>query len=194
LKSGGAPAGNIISKAELALFCKVSRAAVSKALREMRLVETARGKIDIRRKVNRLFIALHLQKQEEPPDPAPTRKPVFTVHVDKAGKGPLGGNGKGKLPLPIQKLIAEIELRREQVQTHRLKRLRTLDRLMDRQAVEQGLARFNAELEVRLLDLPRRIGPRLTALAKTGDEAGLISTLEDELTVALRQVKERAII
>ena len=191
MEAGKVRAKVIFTKTEFAVTCGISLSAVSHALSQGRLVATSKGNIDIRRKVNRLFLEMHLQEKPHAPDPAPV-SPKPSIHVEKPGSKPSGGNGQG-ITLNIRRLLAEICLKEEQAETHRQRRLERMGSLVQRTIVEQRLAVLGNEIKSRLLDLPARIFPQIAALVKSGRDEEALRCFEHEISEAIQRIKEKAI-
>ncbi len=179
----------VLSRAEFAKLCGISKPAVTKAEKTGRVV-VENGRIDTDHEVNALFMEKLRQR----------RVIKAALKAQEEGRGAAGGapEPSGAAPSPIsvagKKVQLDAEYRLEQILTLRLKRLRAVGRLLDRTEVERSLARFNAELEIRLLDLPRRLLPRLAALVKSGQEEEALRALEDEVSSALEHAKGAAVI
>ena len=169
----------LLSFTEFAKLAAVSKPAITKAKRAGSVV-VKNGKVDTENPANSLYL-----------------KRVRNRKVEKViglAQGTLEHpvEASGSVGLIQQKLKLEVAFRYEQIINLRLKRLRVLERLLDAVQVKQHLARFNADLEIHLMDLPRRIAPRLFALAKSGQETEAIQFFEEEIGIAIKNAKEAA--
>lgn len=129
------------------------------------------------------------KKQREPklPDPGedlPDDPPDLPDTPD------LPATAEGIGSLSIEKIKAEIKYKTEAAEAYRIKRLERLGLLVEREHVRQTLGRFNAELRIRLLEMPGTITPRLIAMARAGAaEHEVIGILEDEIAKAVDNAK-----
>lgn len=102
----------------------------------------------------------------------------------------LPATAEGIGSLSIEKIKAEIKYKTEAAEAYRIKRLERLGLLVEREHVRQTLGRFNAELRIRLLEMPVTITPRLIAMARAGAaEHEVIGILEDEIAKAVDNAK-----
>lgn len=170
----------LLSSAEFAKLAAVSKPAITKA-KKVGHVIVENGKIDTENAVNILYLKRDRDKKVE--------AIISAARGTSERPADIGGNGLGLLH---QKLKLEVAFRYEQILNLRSKRLKDIGRLLDRDLVEQALAKFNVELEIHLMDLPRRIGPRLFALAKSDKEDEVVQALEDEICIAIKRAKEAA--
>lgn len=123
-------------------------------------------------------------KLPEPGEDLPDDPPDLPDTPDLQGAGESIGE------LSIEKIKAEIKYKTEAAEAYRIKRLERLGLLVEREHVRQTLGRFNAELRIRLLEMPGTITPRLIALARAGAaEHEVIGILEDEIARAVDNAK-----
>lgn len=197
----------IVTKTAFAALAGVTKGAVNLALHRTPaiLVETADGRMDTADPVNAAYLERKKAKGEaklgrgRPPGPsrksvpapakkaAPPKAPIPPRAPDHASEIPDieepdddGPDNSGALY--IRKLKAEIRFKHEAAEAHRLRRLERMGLLVEREEVRKVIGAFNAELRIRLLELPQAIAPRLLALAKSGAaEHELIALLEDEI-------------
>jgi hypothetical protein len=100
---------------------------------------------------------------------------------------------KEEQPLQIQKVMAEVRLKDEQADLIAQRRAREMGLLVEREVVQQMMSAFGVELKVRLLDLPRRIAPRVHAVVKAdGGPRAVEEILDREVADALKHAKEKA--
>lgn len=166
-----------LTQAAFARACSVSRMAISKAARSGRVVvDPVTGLIDPARAENAAFFELHAAPASQPaPKSSPGKPSGRTRSATSTEK-----------PLTLQKLEAEVTLRREQGRMVGLKRRVHSRELLERRVVQQLLDRFGSELKIHLVDLPRRIGAQVLALAQsTADPAEIEDLLEREIADAL---------
>lgn len=131
-----------------------------------------------------------LPKEAQPTPPAATPSPGPRV-IDEVKLPKTRGARASDGGLYVKKLEAEIRYRNEQADAVLQKRLERLGELIERGIVRRVLGKLGAALKLRLLDMPRRIAPRLQAMTKSGmGEADLIAFMEAETAALLREVKE----
>lgn len=170
----------LLNSAEFAKLAAVSKPAITKAKKAGRVI-VRNGKVDTENTVN----VLYLQQVR-------SRKAEKVIGLVQGAPKQLEGGGGSEGGLVHQKLKLEVAHRYEQIINLRLKRLKNVERLLDRVIVEQALIKFNVELEIHLMDLPRRIAPRLFALVKSDKEREAIQIFEDEIGTAIKRAKEGA--
>ena len=195
-----------ISKVAFAALAGVSRAAITQGIKATPplIIETPEGQVDTADPLNAAYLERKKAKGEaklgrgRPPGPsrktapapakkaAPAKAPAPRApdpapeipdieEPDDEGRDDSGG-------LYIRKLKAEIRFKHEAAEAHRMRRLERMGLLVEREEVRKVIGAFNAELRIRLLELPQAIAPRLLALAKSGAaEHELIALLEDEI-------------
>ena len=170
----------LLNCAEFAKLAAVSKPAITKAKKAGRVI-VKNGKVDTENAVN----ILYLQRVRG-------RKAEKVIGLSRgAPKRPEGGGGS-EGSLVHQKLKLEVAFRYEQIINLRLRRLKNVERLLDRVIVEQALVKFNVELEIHLMDMPRRIAPRLFALVKSDKAQEALQLFEDEIGTAIKRAKEGA--
>lgn len=190
-----------LNKATWAKRYGVSRAAVTLAVKSGALVEDNLGYIDDGDKANVAWLARRTKPDPKPkpprepkpkkPKPAPPLPPPPKIFDDmeplllddSADTDDLG-------ILTVQKMQAEIRYKQEAAEAYRVKRLATLGVLVEKEHVRQVLGKFNAEMRIRLLELPGTIAPRLLALIQAGEtEHGIAKILEHEIEAAILAAK-----
>lgn len=92
--------------------------------------------------------------------------------------------------LQNQKDYEDIQLKRERRRLLVVQRAERLGLLVERSIVEQKLAALGAELNVRLLQLPRRISPQIVALVEAGKGGQVEQLLERELSDVIKRAKK----
>ena len=96
-------------------------------------------------------------------------------------------------PLAIQNMLSGMRLKDEQADLIAQRRAREMGLLVEREAVQQMMAAFGVELKIRLLDMPRRIAPRIHAIVKAhGGPRAVEEILDREIADALKHAKEKA--
>lgn len=129
------------------------------------------------------------KEQDAMPAPLPidADTPAPPVEDDDEGQGQ-GLESLGLLS--IEKIMAEIRYKHEAAEAYRIKRLASLGLLVEREQVRQVIGKFNAELRVRLLEMPGTITPRLVAMARSGtSDHEIARLLEDEIARAIESAK-----
>jgi len=169
----------LLNFTEFAKLAAVSKPAITKAKKAGGVI-VKNGKVDTENPVNILYLKRVRNRKVE--------KVIGLAQGTLERPGETGGS----VGLIQQKLKLEVALRYEQIVNLRLKRLQTVRRLLDQSLVKQQLARFNADLEIHLMDLPRRICPRLFALVKSDQETEAIQVFEEEIGIAIKRAKEAA--
>ena len=92
----------------------------------------------------------------------------------------------------MKRLRADTELKLEQAATHRQRRLERLGVLVEKELMDRRHAILGQEVKTRLLDLPARIFPQLSAFVKSGREEEALSLFEKEIGEAIERIKEKA--
>jgi len=201
----------IVTKTAFAALAGVTKGAVNLALHRTPaiLVETADGRMDTADPVNAAYLerkkAKAAEKKGRGRPPGPSRNATHKGSPAKAVPIPRAPDHVPEIPdteepdddgpdnsgaLYIRKLKAEIRFKHEAAEAHRLRRLERMGLLVEREEVRKVIGAFNAELRIRLLELPQAIAPRLLALAKSGAaEHELIALLEDEIARAVDGAK-----
>lgn len=151
-------------------------------------------------------------KTGSPEKPKPTRQTTGNKTKDKSPRKaktiqPRAAEQQIVVPIPAYPAEAEAELynfaalqdqkdredillkraRREMLVVQKAERLGLL---VEKVIVEQKLAALGADLNVRLLQLPRRIGPQLCALVEAGKGDRVEQTLERELSDVIKRAKK----
>lgn len=179
----------LLSRREFAARAGVSHQSISKAIKTGKLTLGADGLLDTNDPANRRYLrAEHVYSRAAKTGAAAKKKadPVKHGHGKRKEKCDDGKYG--------QKLDAEIRLKHEQADFHAIRKAERLGLLIETSIVEQKLSVLGAELRIRLLELPARVGPRLWAIAKQSDSPhALIEALEDEISDAVKKVKDAAI-
>lgn len=178
----------LLSRREFAARAGVSHQSVSKAIKTGKLSEVD-GRLDTNDAANRRYLrAEHVYSRAAKAGAAARKKAAPVEHGKKKGKKKTDDEKYGR------KLDAEIRLKHEQADFHAIRKAERLGLLVEASIVEQKLSVLGAELRIRLLELPARIGPRLWAIAKQSDSPhALIQALEDEISDAVKKVKDATI-
>lgn len=202
-----------LNKSTFAKIHKVSRAAITLAVKSGALVEDAGGFIDDSQESNAAWIARRrggkapASSKEKPtekktkakPEAAKKERPakvaapeieqdadIDEIEDEQEGAGDYEEMGL----LSIQKLRAEIRFKGEQADTALQKRLERLDQLVDRELVSRAFAKIGQELKTRFIEMPQRAAAAISALARSGSsEIEIQKYLEDEISRALQAVK-----
>ena len=203
----------IVNKTTFAKLAGISRATATLGVQRGTLAGTADGYIDTEHPTN----AAYLERKRDGVKP---KKPPVTKPKPLAEKqAPKPPRERKSAPLPdpsadlpddppdlpdtpdtpedenigmlsIEKIKAEIKYKTEAAEAYRIKRLERLGLLVEREHVRQTLGRFNAELRIRLLEMPGTIAPRLVAMARSGSqEHEIAAALEDEIAKAIDHAK-----
>lgn len=178
-----------LSQREFAARAGVSSTAIGKARKTGKVIRGDDNLYDTNHPLNRRYLRAEHVYSRAAKAGAAARK-----NADSREHGPGKQKKKsddGKYGL---KLDAEIRLKHEQADFHALRKAERLGLLVETSIIEQKLSVLGAELRIRLLELPARIGPRLWAIAKQSDSPhALIEALEDEISDSVKKVKDAAV-
>lgn len=197
----------VLNKSTFAKLNKVSRAAITLAVKSGALIENDHGMIDDQNQVNVLWLERRTVKKTKKEKPAKTptvekpkkipeqKKEVETlddVDIDELPDDEMSFDDMGALS--ITKLKAEIRFKTEQSDTALQKRLERLGQLIEREQVERAMGNLGAELKLRLLELPARITPAICAMVRSGTIDNEIQKyFEAEISQAIQEIKKRTI-
>ena len=191
MKSGKAPAKNIVSKSEYARICGVSLSAVSKALAQGRTVATTKGGIDLRRKINKYFLASHMHPEKKE-----------NVPGDELGLPPKKPGADKSIQMFLSRPVVEIRKKILECEKLELQNARTRNELIPTETARRTVADLGEVLRTSLLYLPRRSAAHVLALAQSGAEghkveeylAGEVQkAVSDFKTAAVRRLEEHLV-
>lgn len=157
-----------MTKKDFAQLCGVAPAAITYAVRRSLVVVDDDGGIDPAHPVNAAYLRRHA-------------KGVRSQQPSQHGRDE---------DLETQRLRAEVRLKEEQAAYHAVRRLEKIGQLVERRMVEQFIAQISAEIQTKLLTLPRRLVSQVYALAKSGDEHEVEEYLSREIESSLRGIKQ----
>lgn len=180
----------ILNRATFAKKHGVSRAAVTKAVERGLLNSRDDGAIDEADQINKKWINNQKAKKMKPQQEAEKIPAPFEGLPDIESDPPDVDSLEDIGALQAEKMRAEIRLKREQEQAYRIKRLQEMGILVEREEVRKTLGRFNAELRIRLLELPGTISARIVSGIKTGqNEHDIEVLLSNEIGRAIDAAK-----
>lgn len=182
-----------LTSAAFARAAKVSRPAVTQAVRRGKLVVDA-GLIDTDNPRNAAYLASSGGNRK------PTRPPRRPPPAPPAAAPGAAAPPPDSAPLPEidfgqigPKERAEIRRINAQARASEAKLAREAGRVIERSRVQAALGRFGAALQDRLLTLGTRLGPKLEAVFDTGGRSAEIkATIDAEMADAIRAMKEAA--
>jgi hypothetical protein len=200
----------IVNKVTFADMAGVGKASVTLSVQRGKLVETADGYIDTESPVNAAYLAK--RKAGAAKESTPNQKPANKTTAKKRERKPrkevttkLDGLDGVELPDPdldvpddgdeggvdqLSKLAVDIRLKRAQARRHELKFEQDKGSLIPVESVERAAAKVGAEIKIRLQDLPRRITPRIMAMARSGaDDKEVQAALEREIDDGIDAVR-----
>jgi hypothetical protein len=198
----------IVNKIQFADLAGVGKASVTLSVQRGKLVQTPEGYIDTANPVNAEYLdkrkaKLPPDQQNKPLKKPRVKKPVTTTKLEKiddielpapdvdipdeiAGDAPTDEHQ----PDQLDKLAADIRLKKAQALRHELKYEQDKGLLIPLESVERAASKVGAELKIRLQDLPRRLAPRILAMARSGaDDRSLQAMLEAEIDDGLESVR-----
>jgi len=203
----------IVNKITFAGIAGVGKSSVTLSVQRGNLVATSDGFIDTENPVN----AAYLEKRKGKTDnskavPAKEkRKPRKSAELGgdklraKAAKAvstrleTLDGVDLPVDDLPdvgfdepdaMDKLSVDIRLKTAQARRHELKFEQDKGNLIPVESVERAAAKVGSEIKIRLQDLPRRIAPRILAMARSGaDDKEVQTALEREIDDGIEGIR-----
>lgn len=193
----------IVNKITFADMAGVGKASVTLSVQRGKLVETADGYIDTDNQVNKSY----LDKRRASAAPAEQNKPLKKPRKPKAKKThtttTLPTIESLELPDPdvelpndddipdqLTKLAVDVRLKMAQAKRHELKYEQDKGLLIPVESVERAASKVGAEIKIRLQDLPRRIVPRILAMAVSGaTEREVQDVLEREIDDGIEAVR-----
>jgi hypothetical protein len=200
----------IVNRLTFADMAGVSRALVTQSIKRGALVALADGNLNTVDPVNAAYLGKRKKIKGAPAEEkkprakkAPAKKPEpkkkkekVTTRIESLDGldipvDPVGDFDDVDEPQDqLAKISVDIRLKKAQAKRHELKYEQDKGNLIPVEVVERTAARFSSELKIRLQDLPTRIAPRLSALAKSGaEDVELIRAMESEIDSALESLR-----
>jgi hypothetical protein len=170
-----------LSRDDFAAKCKVSKMAISKAVRRGALIEDDQGRINTADPVNRAYLQA---------DHAVMKR---AKAKGKAARG-RGARSEAAADIMAEKTIQQTRQYKSNADWAIQRRAKDLELLVERAEVERRFAVFGSELKIRLLDLPRRLSVHLYSLARSEGSTPMAieGLLGKELSDAIAACKEKA--
>jgi len=205
----------IVNKTTFANMAGISQAMVTLGIKREKLVTTEDGNLDTDAPLNAIYLAKRRQKGKAPPvvgvrKPKPRAKPlpvVATKPEPTHSRHPVAVRPEGIDALTLDdpdlpdapddegvfdqldKIAAEIRYKNIMTKRNELKFEQDKGRVIQTELIERMAAKLNNEIRSRLQDLPRRITPRLMAMARSGsDDREIQAALEREIDDGLEAV------
>jgi hypothetical protein len=208
----------IVAKSAFAEMAGVDPSTISQSIRRGKIEQTADHLIDTEAPLNMIYMATRKQKGGAPavvnfrkkraPKPTPlvvggdALRPARIREAKAAAKTTLehldgtdlplddiGDEDPGEVYDQLDKIKASVRLQTAQARRHELKFEQDKGNVLLVEIFERRAAKLNTELKTRFQDLPRRIIPRLCAMARTGtDDKEAQLVLEREIDDGLEAV------
>lgn len=199
----------IVNKITFADMAGVGKASVTLSVQRGKLIETQDGYIDTENQTNATYLANRRKKAKPEDQNKPLKKPrrkkekpasTTTIEAldgvdlpvdDLTEDESMIAASESDSPDMITKLAVEIRLKKAQARRHELKYEHDKGLLCPVELVERAAAKVGSEMKIRLQDLPRRITPRILAMARSGAEAQEIQeTLEREIDDGIEAISQ----
>ena len=173
----------IVNKSTFADMCGVNKSTLTNNKSLIQLNE--QGLVDTEHPKNKAYFQKHQDKANE----------AFSGRMEKLDglDIPMEGavNLDGEQLDQLDKIAVEVRLKLAQAKRHELKYEQDKGNLLTVEAVQQAAAKVGAEIKIRLQSMPRRITPRLVAMAKSGSEDQEIrEMLEREIDDAIECIRK----
>lgn len=203
----------LVSKSAFARLCGVSPAAITQAIARGDVVVGEFDKIDPDHPINKAYLAGKLRGERRGP-PAPSKAPAKIKAKPKAkkpkrirrGRPPdvvrTNGNGSAEAIDEVLRKLGDTKQRKAEADIRRVDAVatrtnvdtaKTMERLIERDIMQQYAGALGAELKIQLVQLPKTITPQIVALVKSGaDQVEIVKDLEDQIADAIRRSKEAA--
>lgn len=205
----------IVNRITFADMAGVSRPCVTLSVNRGKLVSLPDGNLDTDEPINAIYLAKRRQKGKTPPvvgvrKPKPRAKPlpvVVTKPEPTHSRHPVAVRPEGIDALTLDdpdlpdapdgegvfdqldKIAAEVRYKNIMTKRNELKFEQDKGRVIQTELIERMAAKLNNEIKSRLQDLPRRITPRLMAMARSGsDDTEIQHALEREIDDGLEAV------
>jgi len=210
----------MLTSAQFARLASVSRAAVCKGIKDGRIIETPQKLIDETDPKNVEYISNKtisknaiLPKSEPQKKHAETKARIEKKPAEKPRENQIPKSKKAKttldhmdgLELPtdgiddddikypdaLDKLNVDIRLKKAQAMRHELKFYQDKKELVDISEVRKIAQKIQVEIKSRIQDMPKRISPRIVALAESGNGAKIIEIeLQKEIDEAIESIRK----
>ena len=200
----------IVNKVTFAELAGIGKAGVTLTVQRGKLIETQDGYIDTEHPTNAAYLAKRREKAgpQMAGKPLKKKRPVPKKPQETTTKlaaiDPIDLPEPDDIELPdeqteqprddrpdqLDKIAVELRLKTAQAKRHELKYDQDSGLLIPIESVERAAAKVGAELKIRLQDLPRRITPRILAMARSGsDDREVQAALEREIDEAIESVR-----
>lgn len=192
-----------VTKTAFAEMAGIDQSTVTMSIRRGKLVATPEGFIDTEDPVNTIYMARRKQKGaipsvvtfRKPKRQAKRKEPVASVAqkpealdaIDLRDPDIERPESEGDVFDQLDKVAAEVKYKNIMTKRNELKYAQDKKELVPWELVDRMNARAKNELKSRIQDLPRRMTPRLAAMARSGsDDREIQSALEREIDDALQ--------
>lgn len=201
---------NVVTKAEFAKLLKVSRAAVTNATKRGTLPETDGG-IDVDNAKVKAYIKKHSlgadgygREQKKARSAKSRSKPSGQKNNNHRSSAGNGSSVPAVASTPafgaavedqddedvLNKILAEIRWKQTQIQLNTVRIGREMGILVHRDVIAKKYAALDGELRTRILDIPKRVTPKLMAMVRSGaTEQEIVEYLNGEISDGIRAAK-----
>jgi hypothetical protein len=167
-----------LSRVQFAAKCGVSKMAISYAVRAGKVIEDDKGKVDTASPLNRAFLQAD-----------------HTAMKRAKAKGRAEGRGsvsKKRADLWERNIRAQIAEREARTAKLDVERAKLLGMLVERRMMLASFAAFGAEWKPQLLDMPKRLIPRIYDMFRAGkSEQEAVQYAEKEVFGATQALKNK---
>jgi hypothetical protein len=205
----------IYSLADFARIAKVSKPAVTQAVRRGKIIKGSDGKIDSDNPLNAAYLGEKLrdipilprQKNQPPAEPSEPKAEKPKSEKSKPPKGDavsppnhptlspaerekMMREGRESLNLDRSRKIADLDLKRRMAEGHAIRNAQRKGQLVERDLVRQRFNAFDASLKTNFRDMPRRVSAQIHAIAASGSARDVEAYLEREIGQAIARAVE----
>jgi phage terminase Nu1 subunit (DNA packaging protein) len=197
----------VINKITFADLAGVGKASVTLSVQRGKLVETADGFIDTEHPTNKAYLEKRRSAVAPDQQNKPLKKPKQPKKRVQKATTKLETIETLELPEPdveiqdepketdgpdqLDKLAVDVRLKTAQAKRHELKYEQDKGLLIPVESVERAAAKVGSEIKIRLQDMPRRIAPRILAMAASGaSEREVQEALECEIDSGIEAIRQ----